>query len=152
MQYVSKFDLLKGYWQVPLTEWAKYVSAFVMSEGLYHCQVLLFGMTNAPATFQRLMNLVTSGLQNTVKYLNDVVCYSSSWSDHMKHMRQLFEHLKQAGLVINLPKGEIGKRQVTYFRHQVGQGSVRPRTAKVQSILDLPCVGFIGGLFPTSWL
>lgn len=53
-------------------------------------------------------------------------------------MRQLFERLKQAGLVINLPKCETGKGQVTYLGHQVGQGSVSPRTAKVQAILDLP--------------
>ena len=137
-QYVSKFDLLKGYWQVPLTERAKDVSAFVTQECLYRCRALPFGMKNAPATFQRLMNLVTSGLQNTVTYLDDVVCYSSSWSDHVQHMRQLFERLEQAGLVVNLPKCEIGKGQVTYLGHQVGQGSVRPRTAKVQAILDMP--------------
>ncbi len=137
-QFVSKFDLLKGYWQVPLTERAKEVSAFVTPECLYRCQVLPFGMKNAPATFQRLMNLVTSGLQNTVTYLDDVVCYSSSWSDHIEHMRKLFERLQEAGLVINLPKCEIGKGQVTYLGHQVGQGCVRPRTAKVQAILDLP--------------
>ncbi len=95
-------------------------------------------MKNAPATFQRLMNLVTSGLENTVAYLDDVVCYSALWSDHMKHIKQLFERLNQAGLVVNLPKCEIGKGQVTYLEHQVGQGSVRPRTAKVQAILDLP--------------
>ena len=112
------------------------MSAFVTPECLYRCQVLPFGMKNAPATFQRLMNFVTSGLQNTVTYLDDVVCYSSSRPDHMTRMKQLFERLRQAGLVINLPKCEIGK--VTYLGHQLGQGSVRPRTAKVQAILDLP--------------
>lgn len=133
-QFVSKFDLLKCYWQVPLTEWAKEVSAFVTPECLYRCQVLPFGMKNAPATFQRLMNLVTSGLQSTVTYLDYVVCYSFSWSDHIEHMRKLFEWLQEAGLVINLPKCEIGKGQVTYLGHQVGQGCMRPRTANVQAI------------------
>lgn len=83
--FVSKFDLLKGYWQVPLTDRAKSVSAFVTSEALYLCRVLPFCMKNAPATFQRLMNRVTTGLKNVVTYIDDVV-HSSSWSDHLSQI------------------------------------------------------------------
>ena len=55
-QYVTTFDLLKGYWQIPLTERAKKLSAFVTSRGLYQYCVMPFGMKNAPATFQRMIN------------------------------------------------------------------------------------------------
>ena len=137
-QFVSKFDLLKGYWQVPLTERAQEVSAFVTPDSLYRCLVLPFGMKNAPATFQRLMNKVTAGLSNIVTYLDDVVVYSSSWADHVMHIKQLFERLEVAGLVVNWPKCEIGKGQVTYLGHHVGRGSVMPRAAKVRAILDFP--------------
>lgn len=133
-QYVSKFDLLKGYWQVPLSERAKEVSAFVTPECLYRCQVLPFGMKNAPATFQRLMNKVTAGLDYVVTYIDDVVVHSSSWSSHVEHIRQLFQRLGEAGLVVNLPKCEIGEGQVTYLGHRVGQGAVMPRAAKVQPL------------------
>ncbi|XP_030628115.1 protein eyes shut homolog [Chanos chanos] len=71
-------------------------------------QVLPFGMKNAPATFQRLMNTVTAGLSNVVTYIDDVVVYSSSWHEHVCHLRQLFERLRQARLVVNLAKCEIG--------------------------------------------
>lgn len=98
---MSKFDLLKGYWQVPLTERAQEVSAFVTPESLYRCLVLPFGMKNAPATFQRLMNRVSAGLDNTVTYLDDVVVYSSSWLDHIRQIKQLFVRLEEAGLVGN---------------------------------------------------
>ena len=64
--------------------------------------------------------------------------YSFSWSEHLEHITQLFERLEVAGLVINLSKCEIGKGQVTYLGHLVGQGAVRPRAAKVQAILELP--------------
>ena len=60
-KYISKFDLLKGYWQVPLTERAKEVSAFVMPDCLYQNLVMPFGMKNAPATFQRM--IVVAGLE-----------------------------------------------------------------------------------------
>ena len=59
--YVTKFDLLKGYWQVPLTARAKEVSAFITPDGLYQYKVMPFGMKNAPATFQRLINEVLPG-------------------------------------------------------------------------------------------
>lgn len=57
--------------------------------------------------------------------------------DHMEQVRKLFEHLKEAELPINQPKCEIGKGQVTYLGHEVGQGSVGPRPAKVQAIFHL---------------
>ena len=62
-KYVSKFDLLKGYWQVPLTENAREVSVFVTPDGLYQYKIMPFGMRNAPATLQRLINNVIVGCE-----------------------------------------------------------------------------------------
>ena len=56
-KYITKCDLLKGYGCVPLTEWAKEISAFVTPDGLYQSKVMPFGMKNSQATFQRLMNM-----------------------------------------------------------------------------------------------
>jgi len=67
-RYISKFDLLKGYWQVPLTERAKEVSVFVTPDGLYHYCVIPFGMKNPPATFQRMINGVIAGLKGGDAY------------------------------------------------------------------------------------
>lgn len=137
-QFVSKFDLLKGYFQVPLTERACDASAFVTHNAFYRCKVLPFGMKNAPATFQRLMNTVTAGLKNVVTYIDDVVVYSETWSEHISYIEHLFERLGSAQLVVNLSKCEFGKGQVTYLGHQVGSGAVLPKSAKVQAILDFP--------------
>ena len=90
---MTKIDLLKGYFQVPLSEEAKDISAFVTHDGLYRFRVMPFGMKNAPATFQRLMNTVTEGLQNTVTYLDDVVTYSMTWEEHVVQVEQLFMRL-----------------------------------------------------------
>ena len=59
-KYVTKFDLLKGFWQIPLTDRAKEISTFVTPDGLYQCKVMPFGMKNSPATFQRLVNSLIS--------------------------------------------------------------------------------------------
>ncbi len=70
---------MKGYWQVPLTDRAKRISTFVTPEGFYHCNIMPFGMKNAPGSFQHLMNVVIQGLEGCVRYLDDAVIYSDTW-------------------------------------------------------------------------
>lgn len=74
--FVSKIDLLKGSWQVPLTLRAKEISAFVMPDHFLHYTAMAFGLRNAPATFQRLINGVLDGVPNCAAYLDDLVVYS----------------------------------------------------------------------------
>ena len=62
--YVTKFDLLKGFWQIPHRDRAKESSAFVTPDGFYQYKVMPFGMKNSPATFQRLINMIITGLDN----------------------------------------------------------------------------------------
>ena len=76
--------LLKGFWQVPLTDRAKEVSAFATPNGLYQYKVMPFGMKNSPATFQRLVNNIICGLDGCDAYIDDVIIYSDSWSDHLQ--------------------------------------------------------------------
>jgi len=89
-KFVSKLDLLKGYWQVPLTPRAKEISAFITPSGLYSYNIMSFGLRNAPATFQRLMNQVVAGLEGCAVYLDDVVVYSDMWEQHVERIRSLF--------------------------------------------------------------
>ena len=75
-RYVSTFDLLKGYWQVPLTERAREISALVTPDGLYQYKVVPFGMRNTPATFQHLINTVIADIPGCEGYIDDVIIYS----------------------------------------------------------------------------
>lgn len=136
-KFVSKLDLLKGYWQVPLTDRAKEISAFVTPDHFCQYNVMAFGMCNAPATFQRLVNTVLSGVSNCNAYLDDLVIYTDTWEKHMRVLEQVFDRLAHATLTINLAKCEFGKATVVYLGQQVGQGQVRPVEAKVAIIRDL---------------
>ncbi|KAK8372347.1 hypothetical protein O3P69_008288 [Scylla paramamosain] len=100
-RYVSKFDLLQGYYQLGLTERASQISAFITPEGLYHFKVLPFGMRNAPSSFQRLMNHVVMGLSGVRCYLDDLVVFSDDWGQHLQRLRDLFQRLTAANLTIN---------------------------------------------------
>lgn len=132
--FVSKFDLLKGYWQVPLSERACQISAFIIPNGLYSYKVMPFGLRNAPATFQMLMTKVLGDLEGCTVYLDDVVVFSNSWSDHVVRICGLFDRLKEAGLTDNLAKCEFARASVTYLSRVVGQGTVRPDEEKVRTI------------------
>ena len=108
-KYVTKLDLLKGYYQVPMTMRARTVSAFATPDGLYQYKVMPFGMKNAPATFQRMINNVIKDLDYCYAYIDDLIICSDSWSDHMKHLKGTFKKLSAANLTVNLGKSEFCK-------------------------------------------
>ena len=72
-KYVTKMDLLIGYWQVPLTERAKQLSAYVTSDGLYQYQIMPFDMKNALATFQRMINELVERMEGCEAYIDDLL-------------------------------------------------------------------------------
>ena len=137
-KYVSKFDLLKGYWQIPLSKRAQEISAFATPQGLFQYTVMPFGMKNAPATFQRLVNSLISGLEGCEAYIDDLVVYSEDWNVHIGRIRELFRRLAAAKLTVNLAKSEFGGATVSFLGHVVGSGHVRPLSAKIDAILAFP--------------
>ncbi|KAI2649596.1 Retrovirus-related Pol polyprotein [Labeo rohita] len=136
--FVSKLDMLKGYWQVPLTSRASEISAFVTPDTFLQYTSMAFGLRNAPATFQRLVNIVLADVPNCSAHLDDLVIYTMSWQEHLSSLRLVFERLSNASLTLNLAKCEFGKATVTYLGKEVGQGQVRPVEAKVTAILEFP--------------
>ncbi len=137
-RYVTKLDLLKGYWQVPLTKRASEISAFVTPDSFLQYTVLAFGMRNAPATFQRMMHQVRSGVSDCEVYLDDIVIHSDDWVQHLGTLREVCRRLETASLTLNLVKCEFAKGTITYLGKQVGQGLVKPIDAKIAAILQYP--------------
>ncbi len=101
-KFVSKFAFLKVYWQVPLSKRAQENSAFAPPSGLCSYRVLLFGLKNAPATFQQLMNRVVSGLKGCSVYLDDLVVHCDTWHSRLQRIQVLFEDLAEAQLTVSL--------------------------------------------------
>ena len=137
-KYLTKIDLMKGYYQVPLSERAKAMSAFVTPDGLFECEVMPFGMKNAASTFQRMMNMVIKGMKGIVVYIDDVIIFSETWEEHLGQLKMFFMALEKANLVINLSKSEFGHAKVVYLGHEVGFGKVAPKSSNIQAILDFP--------------
>ena len=92
---------------------------------------MAFGMTNAPSTFQRLIDSTINDLEGTYAYLDDIVVVGNRLS-------AILERLSQANLTVNLKKSNFGQGTVTYLGHIVGGGNVRPKNANVEAILEYP--------------
>lgn len=88
-KYLTTTYLSKGYWQIPLTQFSRPLTAFRTPWGLFHFKVLPFGLHGAVATFQRLIDQVLQALPFAAAYLDDIVIYSNTWEGHVQHLREV---------------------------------------------------------------
>lgn len=138
-KFISTLDLVRGYWQVPLSERASRYAAFVSPLGTFRPKMLSFGLKNAPFCFSNLMDRVLNGLGDfAVPYLDDIAIFSDTWADHVEHLRAVLERLRDAGLTVRAEKCQIGKAEVSYLGHIVGQGCRRPADVKITAVTDYP--------------
>ncbi|KAJ1093451.1 hypothetical protein NDU88_006552 [Pleurodeles waltl] len=136
-KFLSTFDLTAGYWQIKMAPGAKEKTAFSTPDGHYQFTVMPFGLKNSPATFQRLVNQVLAGLESfSAAYLDNIAVFSSSWQDHLVHLKKVLKALQSAGLSIKASKCQIGQGTVVYLGHLVGGSQVQPLQPKIQTILD----------------
>ena len=136
----STIDLKTGFHQVEVSEESKEVTAFSTPEGHFQFLKMPFGLRNAPITFSRLMTLVLAGLiQNTVfLYLDDLLITSSTIEEHEKKLRQVFQRLAEANLVINLQKSHFFKSSVKFLGHTLDKSGIRPNDEKVEDVRNFP--------------
>ena len=138
-KYITTLDLARGYWQVPMQEESRPLTAFTTPFGLFQFRVMPFGLHGAPATVQRMMdNLLGDCTAYAAAYLDDVVIHSTTWEEHIRHLTDVLQRLKEAGLTIRPKKCQFGMDRCSYLGHVVGNGEVRPEEAKVQAVRDFP--------------
>lgn len=139
-QYFTALDLASGYWQVPLDPDSKEKTAFCTPSGLYEFQVMPFGLCNAPATFQRLMESVLAGLTRSscMVYLDDILVIGKSFTEHLNNLRLVFTRLREAGLRLKPKKCCLAKREVEYLGYIVTKDGIAPDPEKVAAVQEFP--------------
>jgi hypothetical protein len=139
-RYFSTLDLMSGYWQVPLDSDAKDKTAFCTRGGLWRWKVLPFGLTTAPATFQRLMERVLHGLhwKSLLLYLDDVIVIGKSFNEHYAHLEEVLTRLRAAGLKLKPSKCHLFQREVRYLGHVVSKHGVSTDPDKIAAVADWP--------------
>ncbi len=115
-------------------------SSFATHNGHYSFNVMPFGLANAPATFQRLMDLVLSGLHWThcLVYLDDVIVFASNVEEHLKRLDVVLDRIEKAGLTLKPAKCQWLKRSVKFLGHIVSEEGVTVDPAKVSSVQNFP--------------
>ena len=115
------FDLRSGYHQVLMDDESREKQTYVTREGTFRFRVMPFGLTGAPATFQRLMDVVMSGqnLDVSLVYLDDIIVYSGDVDTHLDRLRAVFERLHAAGLKLKPSKCRLFQRRVGFLGHSL---------------------------------
>ncbi|XP_041939766.1 uncharacterized protein LOC121700694 [Alosa sapidissima] len=139
-QWYSTLDLASGYWQVEVDERDREKTAFTTPLGLFEFERMPFGLCNAPATFQRLMQRCLGEFLNEslLIYLDDVIIYSSSFDQHLQDLDRVFQRLQDHGLKLQPRKCRLFQKRVSYLGHIVSAEGVATdpeKTAVVQAWL-----------------
>ncbi len=106
--------------------------------GLFEFTRLPFGLRNAAQTFQRLIDQVLHGLEFVYVYIDDVLIASADQTQHQVHLRQVFSHFEQHGIIVNAAKCVLGVIDLEFLGHKINQDGISPLPGKVQAIRDFP--------------
>jgi hypothetical protein len=137
----TSLDLLSGYHQIRLKEDDIPKTAFRVPFGHYEFKVLPFGLTNAPATFQRMMNKVFHDFIQegfVIVYLDDVLIFSKSEEEHHEHLRRVFARLRDEQLFVKLKKCSFCQPELKYLRYIVGKDGIKIDPDKVAAVVNWP--------------
>ena len=139
-RFFSSLDLESGYWQMPVHPDSRPYTAFVTHDGLYQCKRMSFGLVNAPSVFTRLMTRVLQGLNWEVclVYIDDVIIFSSTFEDHLKRLRLVFDRFRSAGLTVKPKKSFFGQKRIKFLGHYVSENGIEPQDDKCAAINDFP--------------
>ena len=136
-KYITALDLTKGYWQVPVAKSSQDKTAFITPWGKYQFRTMPFGLVAAPSMFQRLMDMILEETPSyAAAYLDNVIIHSNTWDEHLAHLQEVFQRLRDAGLTIKEGKCKFACNKCTYLGHTVGQGQVHPLVAKVRAVQE----------------
>ena len=136
----STLDLRAGYWQTLIDERDRDKTCFVTRRGTFRFKVLSFGLANAPALFQRLMDLVLVGLtwEICLVYLDDVIIMSETFDEHLERLKVVFERLRTANLKLKASKCKLFQREVVFLGHLVTGNGIAPDPAKIRAVTEWP--------------
>ena len=149
-KFFSTLDLTSGYWQVKVHPDS--CKKTITHQGLYEFKVMPFGLRNAPAVFQRLMQCVLAGLNPpegpdfVSVYLDDVIVFSRTLDDHLHHLSLVIECLAKAGLKLKPSKCHFISPKVQYLGHLLTPEGIRPNPDRVAAVRDYPTPSSVKGV------
>lgn len=131
--WFSSVDLHSGFYQLSISKRSRPFTAFRTHNGLFEFKRLPQGLVNSPGTFQRVMEAVLKGLhfQTCLIFLNDIIIFSRTIENHIKHLRQVFSRFRSAGFKLKPSKCYFGQSEIKYLGHTVSKDGIYPTKTNV---------------------
>lgn len=139
-QYYTTLDLASGYYQIPMSEHSKPLTAFVTPDGHYEFNRMPFGLANAPSTFQRIINKILgrSRFKNAFAYMDDIVIPSMDIESGLEDLRGIMSLFKEAGLTLKISKCHFFKKNIDYLGFDISSEGVKPGARKIVAVQNFP--------------
>lgn len=138
--FFSCLDLASGYYQVPVAEESKHLTAFITPDGLYEYNRMPFGLANAPSIFQRAINTMLNGVSQklALAYMDDLLVPSKTIQEGFDRLESIFILLRNAKLTLNLKKCAFFQEKIDYLGYEISSEGVRPGTNKIEAVKRFP--------------
>ena len=137
-KYYSKFDMTKGYWQIPMRKQDIAKTSFVTPDGCYEFVKMPFGLMNSGATFTRMMRRLLEGVRNVEHYIDDCLVHTESWEQHMETLREFLGRVRRAKLTVRPSKCEMGFENMEFVGHEVKKGEIGLHADNIKKIREAP--------------
>jgi hypothetical protein len=139
-RYFSVVDCFSGFWQIKIAEEDKMKTVFSVPSGHYNILRLPFGLSNSPASFQRLMDIVLRDLVGTECYtfIDDVIVYGNTIEEHARRLEHVLQRFERANLQLQPSKCVFARPEVEYLRYIVSRDGIQASPAKTQAVRDFP--------------
>lgn len=138
MPYITSLDLTSSFWQVPLCPESRQYTAFSYRGRCYEFTVTPFGLKTSTASLVRGLEPVLRGLKNMLNFVDDLLCMSETFKQHIEDLNELFERFDEHGLTINLEKSAFLRKEVKFLGHILTTDGIKPDPEKIQAIHDYP--------------
>ena len=137
-RYWTTLDAASAYWSMPLREEDKEKTAFSVPRGKFEFNVTPYGLTNAGASYQRMMDICLAGLppERILAYLDDIVIFSPTFEDHIADVRKVFDRLRSADISLKASKCVFASDEVEYLGYELSMNGIKPQRKLTEAILS----------------
>ena len=134
----STMDLTSGFWQLPLEEQSRPLTAFTCpGKGQFCYKVLSMGLKGGPGSFQRMMELTVNGISNVIVYIDDLLAHTATHEEHIKTLQLVFNRLRNVNLKLSPDKCEFGATSVQYLGFRLTPQGILPGKDKLQAVKEM---------------
>ena len=139
-KYWSTLDAASAYWSIPLSENDKEKTAFSVPRGKFEFNVMPFGLSNSGATYQRMMDMCLSGLptDKVLSYMDDIVIFDSTFEEHMRDLRAVFDCLRSAKVTLKASKCVFANSKVDFLGFELSVNGIKPQHRLTDAINTFP--------------